>query len=166
MTPQNVAEVLQRHCAEQMVERLIDGEGEACFWLKVVSNHVASTGQTHHFGLTHTGTWAWEYADQNRIARSDNYVGYLPLLEITRSQVAHLLKSSVQSLGLPEPVALTFPLDEVVQTALRASQYWASLATAWLEADYPPNDAIAALLPWNPVIRRWRHERLKRLFDC
>lgn len=77
MTPQNVAEVLQRHCAEQIVERLIDGDQETCFWLKVVSNHVAKTEQTHHFGLTHRGTGAWEYADQKRIARSENYVGYL-----------------------------------------------------------------------------------------
>jgi hypothetical protein len=88
--------------------------------------------------------------------------GLLPLLERPYQEVAEDAANAIASLDIPGVLPDTTCLRDVVITALESGMdYWASLAIAWLDADYPVDEATAGTL--NSVASaKWASQRTRQ----
>ena len=145
-------------------QRSVDGDGTVHRWLPVIEYSALRNGSVHRYGLLDTGAWHADYADQKRVMPESSAYGFFALLETPFREIVTIIRDSVERVGLPDHITATFPLDWIVENALAQGSYWASCAEQWLEEGYPPNEAIAGLLPRNRVITKWRNGRLNEIF--
>jgi len=138
--------------------RRIDGTNEKIDWLPIWEF------EGHRFGVTKKGGWTGEFADRKRIRPDNFYAAFLTILEKKRSDSGKLLKEAIASAGLPENVILTFPFDEVMETAITIPSY-IMCAYSWLDDGYPLSPGIVNLLPEHKLVRRWQKERMDKIIN-
>lgn len=158
LTHNSLCAILESHESPDWSNRTVEGGGDNQRWLPVISF------APHSYGLLISGNWVAEYADRERVMPVDYYVGFLPLLERPHPEIISLLKSSVARSRLPDVVATTFPLDDVLECAILSSGHWRQCAESWIENGYPLNHTLVKLLPENPLVRQWQRERVNRIF--
>lgn len=163
LTPQNLRTMLRGAPAEAWCSVTVDGAQVERRWLMVLQ-HEAKTDITHRFGLLDDGTWSALYADGVRVSPLENFGPFLPLLEGSWPETALQIVSALRTLGIPDELAWSFPLDKTLVLGLNSPGYWRTTAEQWLSSGYPLTDEIAALAPDHPRTRARHRERMASIF--
>jgi hypothetical protein len=119
-------------------------------------------------GISDTGKWVilireglLAFVDQ-----ASDYPGLLPVLEAPRPVFESQLKKALSDLGLPEGLAVRFPIEKVAISALKAwGDCWPALGLEWAET-IPASDGLIEIL--GKLMRDGRTQqirhRVKRIF--
>jgi len=115
-------------------------------------------------GITDEGYWCVVHRNTiYSLKESKDADVFLLLLYTPLQEIVSLLKSGLQSYGLPIEILLTFPFDEILIHAF--SSKWQLKAITWLDEGYPMNDEMRNLL-WggNKQAKTWLRYQESRLF--
>ena len=94
-----------------------------------------------------------------------NYVWLLPLLERSRQDVEADVQAALNLLQLKQPLkASDVSLREVIATALSGSDYWARLATQWLESDFPLDAELVVQIDAGVSSKQWEQNTRHSLY--
>lgn len=165
LTPRDREKMSRGAPAEAWSSVTVDGTHVERRWLTILQ-YDTEAGVRHRFGLLDDGSWSARYADGERVSRPGNLVPFLPLLARSWPLVALQVVSAVRDLNMPDKLAWTFPLDELVVLGLGSSDHWRAKAEAWISSGYPMTDEMAALVPRHPRSRARHRERMVSIFDA
>jgi len=95
-------------------------------WVKVATLHRPDA----EVGLSDDGRWVRGGGTLVSVADSRKMlVGFLPILEMSRSRLQVQLREGLARIDLSQEIAETFPLEAIANVGiLSGSEYWASLA--------------------------------------
>lgn len=134
--------------------------GQELRWVKVFE------WKHHEYGISSDGAWR-EACLENQLSHESNFMSFLSILELSRSDALALLRSEITRLGLPDSVIRTFPFDQVMLMGLKMmSDYWAEKVKNWLDNGYPMSAQIAVEFPDLPQVASWQKQRLEKILNA
>lgn len=131
-------------------------------WLEIFSYKCPSTEMSYRYGMTDKGYWALK--NDLYVATEGHYLPFVPLLESPRTEVVALIKESLKNMKLPDVLIYSFPLDDILEFALKDKGVWSKFAKRWIDDGYPINDRIAELIPQSDSVKKWKRRRLESMF--
>lgn len=94
----------------------------------------------------------------------DQFYVFYCLLYSELEEVVTLIKQGLEKNNLPLQMAYTFPFDDLIYSAMKASSHWRALSIKWIEQGYPLNDEMRFFLcgadPQDKEWLKWQKQRL------
>jgi len=159
MNRESLSALLKANSNIEWNERRFNSNEDATFWTPIFV-YESSAGTVHRIGLTDSGVWSAEYADNLHITNPENYFAFVTILEMQRGVFLTALKTGLFVLSLPEKIISTFPFDEVMLAAMKHGGHWGQLAEQWLESGYPLSPQIIIEFPNHVFVRKEQKRRM------
>ncbi len=163
MNRRSVVATLNSHCANSFVKAL-KPNAETGEFVDIFKRPYDS----HIMGIDNNGFWC--IADDERMwtpEKLDQFYVFYCLLYTELQEVVLLIKQGLQEKGLPLQIAYTFPFDELVFSAMKASSHWRDLSMKWIEQGYPLTDEMRFYLCGKDAQSKgwlnWKKQRLNKV---
>jgi hypothetical protein len=162
MNQRSFQALLKSHESQLWSNRTIADSKEKCRFIPIFKIN-SNDRIDHTYGIIDQGYWAQGLGDRKRVSSIGKYMGFLPILDFSRTKIIEKIERGLTEASLPGPVLNTFPFDQIVRGAF---SHWKISVERWIDEGYPLDETLCDIYEQNKKVIEFRHHRETKIFEA